>query len=77
LRRIFKLCDKDKDGGLNDTELNDFQYICFIVRLLAQNLDGVKKVVRENHPTDLIRSDGSLSVTVSYFYIPCLFKKVF
>lgn len=25
LKRIFILCDKDKDGALNDAELNDFQ----------------------------------------------------
>jgi Ras family protein T1 len=25
LRRIFRLCDKDKDGVLNDAELNEFQ----------------------------------------------------
>jgi len=25
LKRIFKLCDTDKDGILNDEELNEFQ----------------------------------------------------
>lgn len=26
LKRIFILCDQDRDGALNDAELNDFQY---------------------------------------------------
>jgi len=32
LRRIFRLCDKDKDGVLNDAELNDFQVRPFFAR---------------------------------------------
>lgn len=27
LKRIFRLCDHDKDGALNDAELNDFQVL--------------------------------------------------
>lgn len=61
LRRIFKLCDKDGDGGLNDKELNDFQYKCFSVHLKPEELDGVKKVVQESRPTDGLNADGSLS----------------
>eukprot|EP00737_Agarophyton_chilense_P002909 gb/GEZJ01003351.1/.p1 GENE.gb/GEZJ01003351.1/~~gb/GEZJ01003351.1/.p1 ORF type:complete len:355 (-),score=74.14 gb/GEZJ01003351.1/:1062-2126(-) len=61
LRRIFNLCDKDGDGGLNDKELNDFQYHCFNVYLKEEELDGVKKVVRESCPQRGINSDGSLS----------------
>jgi len=30
LKRIFKLCDTDKDGILNDEELNEFQVITFL-----------------------------------------------
>ena len=29
LTRIFTLCDHDRDGILNDTELNDFQVCIF------------------------------------------------
>eukprot|EP00178_Gracilaria_changii_P004695 TRINITY_DN1765_c0_g1_i1.p1 TRINITY_DN1765_c0_g1~~TRINITY_DN1765_c0_g1_i1.p1 ORF type:complete len:588 (+),score=131.21 TRINITY_DN1765_c0_g1_i1:322-2085(+) len=61
LRRIFKLCDKDADGGLNDKELNDFQYHCFNVYLKEDELEGVKKVVRESCPRNGINADGSLS----------------
>ncbi|RKP07064.1 EF hand associated-domain-containing protein [Thamnocephalis sphaerospora] len=47
LRRIFKLCDQDKDGVLNDMELNEFQRKCFNAPLQQQELEGVKDVVRE------------------------------
>lgn len=72
LRRIFKICDKDMDGGLNDTELNDFQHTCFNVRLQPAEIDGVKRVVRENRPTDGLRPDGSLSVA-GFIFLHTLF----
>jgi len=49
LKRIFKLCDTDKDGILNDEELNEFQRKCFNSPLQQQELEGVKNVVRENN----------------------------
>lgn len=61
LRRIFKLCDKDGDSGLSDKELNDFQYYCFNVHLQKDEMEGVKKVVRESCPQTGINPDGSLS----------------
>lgn len=72
LRRIFKLCDKDGDGGLNDRELNDFQYKCFSVHLQPAELEGVKKVVKENRPTDGLNADDSLSVE-GFIYLHTLF----
>ncbi|KAF7727122.1 ERMES complex Ca(2+)-binding regulatory GTPase gem1 [Apophysomyces ossiformis] len=51
LRRIFKLCDTDKDNVLNDYELNEFQRKCFNTPLQQHELDGVKDVVREHEPT--------------------------
>ncbi|KAI9137023.1 EF hand associated-domain-containing protein [Paraphysoderma sedebokerense] len=51
LKRIFKLCDTDKDGILSDEELNDFQRKCFNAPLQQQELEGVKDVVRENDPS--------------------------
>lgn len=62
LRRIFKQCDKDGDGGLNDKELNDFQFKCFNVFLKPDELEGVKRVVQENCPLNGLNSDGSLAV---------------
>lgn len=50
LKRIFKLCDMDKDAVLNDEELNEFQRKCFNAPLQQQELEGVKDVVRENEP---------------------------
>ncbi|CAJ0823011.1 13734_t:CDS:10, partial [Entrophospora sp. SA101] len=50
LKRIFSLCDTDKDGTLNDNELNEFQRKCFNAPLKQQELAGVKEVVREHEP---------------------------
>ena len=50
LRRIFALCDKDKDGFLNDIEINDLQAKCFDSPLQHQELNVVKEVVRQNSP---------------------------
>eukprot|EP00850_Spirogloea_muscicola_P009165 SM000051S17525 [mRNA] locus=s51:63093:67305:- [translate_table: standard] len=47
LKRIFTLCDHDKDGALNDVELNDFQVQCFGAPLQAAELAGVKRVVQD------------------------------
>lgn len=43
LRRIFRICDKDKDGLLNDQELMDFQ-----VRALCVLSQVVMFVFRRN-----------------------------
>ncbi|KAI7856736.1 EF hand associated-domain-containing protein [Circinella umbellata] len=50
LSRIFKLCDTDKDGILNDKELNEFQRKCFNTPLQQHELTGVKEVVKEHEP---------------------------
>lgn len=47
LKRIFRLCDNDKDGLLNDAELNDFQRKCFDAPLQAQELEGIKDLVAQ------------------------------
>ncbi|KAG0613574.1 hypothetical protein M758_6G112900 [Ceratodon purpureus] len=47
LKRIFILCDRDKDGALNDAELNDFQVKCFNAPLQPSEIEGVKNVVSE------------------------------
>lgn len=72
LRRIFTLCDRDGDGALNDQELNDFQYKCFSIHLAPDELDGVKKVVKENRPTDGLTKDGFLS-SEGFLYLHMLF----
>jgi len=50
LRRIFKLCDTNKDGILDTAELNEFQSKCFDAPLQLQELEGIKDMVRENIP---------------------------
>lgn len=72
LRRIFSLCDSDKDGALNDKELNDFQYKCFSIHLAPDELEGVKKVVRENRPSNGLTKDGFLSAE-GFLFLHMLF----
>jgi Ras family protein T1 len=70
LIRIFKICDIDGDGLLNDYELNHFQRRCFNAPLQPQVLDEVKAVLMKNIP-DGIRDD---CVTMSGFlFLHCLF----
>lgn len=45
LKRIFRLCDSDKDYLLSDDELNDFQRRCFGVPLQEAELEGIKNLV--------------------------------
>ncbi|XP_073028481.1 mitochondrial Rho GTPase 1-like [Primulina eburnea] len=47
LKRIFILCDNDRDGALSDSELNDFQVKCFNAPLQPSEIVGVKRVVRD------------------------------
>ena len=48
MTRIFKLCDTDNDGLLNDYELNQFQRRCFDSPLQPQALDDVKNIVKRS-----------------------------
>ncbi|KAK6915568.1 Mitochondrial Rho GTPase 1/3, EF hand associated, type-1 [Dillenia turbinata] len=50
LKRIFILCDLDRDGALSDAELNDFQVKCFNAPLQPSEIVGVKRVVQEKLP---------------------------
>ncbi|KAJ3338174.1 ERMES complex Ca(2+)-binding regulatory GTPase gem1 [Gonapodya sp. JEL0774] len=50
LRRIFRLCDRDKDGVLDDEELNEFQRKCFSTPLQHAELQSVKDVIRDHDP---------------------------
>ena len=50
LKRVFRLCDGDGDGVLNNQELNQFQVQCFAAPLSVDELDGVKLVVAEKLP---------------------------
>lgn len=71
LKRIFRLCDKDKDGVLNDEELNQFQYECFGVELKPKEREGVKNVVRDN-TTDGLDANGFVTLN-GFLYLHKLF----
>mmetsp|Transcript_9999 Transcript_9999/g.30532 ORF Transcript_9999/g.30532 Transcript_9999/m.30532 type:complete len:628 (-) Transcript_9999:131-2014(-) len=68
LARVFRLCDKDKNGELNNKELNDFQYQCFNVHLNADELAGVKNVVRSNCPGGLTANDNLSLAGFTYLH---------
>ncbi|XP_067207330.1 mitochondrial Rho GTPase isoform X1 [Linepithema humile] len=70
LQRIFKICDVDNDGLLNDIELNAFQQWCFNTPLQPQVLDDVKAVLSKNI------CDGVCNGCVTmkgFMYLQCLF----
>ncbi|KAL6500466.1 hypothetical protein OROHE_025832 [Orobanche hederae] len=50
LKRIFILCDYDKDGALSDSELNNFQVKCFNAPFEPYEIFGVKRVVQKHLP---------------------------
>lgn len=60
LQRIFRLCDKDGDGVLSDTELNAFQEACFGGSLQPNELESVKSMVRGRCPQGI--TAGGLNV---------------
>lgn len=44
LKRVFIMCDADRDGVLSDEELNRFQLTCFSMPLTEDELHNVKQV---------------------------------
>ncbi|XP_022011237.1 mitochondrial Rho GTPase 1 [Helianthus annuus] len=50
LKRIFIICDHDKDGALSDAELNGLQVKCFNAPLQPSEIVGIKRVVQEKLP---------------------------
>ena len=70
LKRIFKLCDRDGDGLLSDAELNFFQNACFGAPLDAEEIRGVKAVVRDNLAAGIQRESLTLE---GFFFLHTLF----
>ncbi|XP_050533364.1 mitochondrial Rho GTPase [Daktulosphaira vitifoliae] len=65
LCRIFKICDIDNDGLLNDEELNNFQRHCFDCHLPIQQLNGIKTIINMNcergiSPSNCVTLEGFL-----------------
>ncbi len=74
LTRIFKLCDNDNDGLLNDKELNEFQIKCFGMSLNQASLQEVKLFLTLNdEKNDYLKNN---EVTLSGFlHLNILFIK--
>ncbi|KAJ7695672.1 P-loop containing nucleoside triphosphate hydrolase protein [Mycena rosella] len=70
LRRIFKLCDANKDGILDPAELNEFQRKCFDAPLQAQELEGIRQMVKES--TEGGVRDGGLT-EIGFLYLHTTF----
>ncbi|KNZ81578.1 Mitochondrial Rho GTPase 1 [Termitomyces sp. J132] len=67
LRRIFKLCDTNKDGILDASELNEFQRKCFDAPLQLQELEGIKEMVQE-HAEGGVRDGGLTEAGFLYLH---------
>lgn len=70
LKRIFILCDLDRDGALSDAELNDFQVKCFNAPLQPSEIVGVKRVVQEKLPEGV--NEQGLTLT-GFLFLHALF----
>lgn len=70
LQRIFYLCDKDKDGYLNDYEMEAFQMKCFDKSLSSQDLQHIKDTIEHHSPgvdtSSGINSEGFLLLNKLY-----------
>ena len=70
LQRVFYLCDKDKDGILNDKEIEDFQMKCFDKSLNPEDLEHIKDTIRRVSPLGVtptgINSEGFVSLCKIY-----------
>ncbi|KAK2761731.1 ERMES complex Ca(2+)-binding regulatory GTPase gem1 [Arachnomyces sp. PD_36] len=70
LQRIFYLCDKDRDGYLNDKEVGDFQMKCFGKPLSEVDLTHIKETIQRAHPDSVtpmgIDSRGFLHLNKLY-----------
>ncbi|KAF9221671.1 mitochondrial Rho GTPase [Gyrodon lividus] len=67
LKRIFNLCDANKDGVLDAVELNEFQRKCFDAPLQLQELEGIKDMVREHAPSG-VRDNGLTEAGFLYLH---------
>ncbi|XP_006462756.1 hypothetical protein AGABI2DRAFT_224362 [Agaricus bisporus var. bisporus H97] len=67
LRRIFKICDTNKDGILDAAELNEFQRKCFDAPLQLQELEGIRAMVQE-HADGGVRDEGLTEAGFLYLH---------
>ncbi|KAI0689049.1 mitochondrial Rho 1 [Cytidiella melzeri] len=73
LRRIFKICDLNKDNVLDASELNEFQRKCFDTPLQSQELEGIKDTVRDHIDNGLrdneLTEEGFLYLLTSFIQL--------
>ncbi|KAF9067133.1 P-loop containing nucleoside triphosphate hydrolase protein [Rhodocollybia butyracea] len=67
LKRIFKLCDLNKDGILDAHELNEFQRKCFDAPLQLQELEGIREMVNQ-HADGGVREGGLTEAGFLYLH---------
>ncbi|KAK3149560.1 hypothetical protein QOZ80_3AG0219100 [Eleusine coracana subsp. coracana] len=70
LKRIFFLCDHDRDGALNDMELNDFQFKCFGAPLQPDGISATRRVVQQRMPEGV--NEAGLTL-IGFLYLNALF----
>lgn len=73
LTRIFKICDTDNDGLLNDSELNAFQKRCFDTPLRPEAMEDVKSVLRKNISGGV--SPNNCITLTGFLFLHCLFMQ--
>ncbi|XP_041977694.1 mitochondrial Rho GTPase isoform X1 [Aricia agestis] len=70
LTRIFKICDLDGDGLLDDYEVTIFQKKCFDTPLHLQVLDEVKSVIAQNIAGGI---ENDCITMKGFIFLHCLF----
>lgn len=70
LKRIFILCDQDKDGALNAEELNQFQVKCFNTPLQRSELDFITMTVKQQLPQGVNENGVTL---IGFIYLQTMF----
>lgn len=70
LTRIFKICDLDGDGLLDDYEVTMFQKKCFDSPLHLQVLDEVKSVIAQNIAGGI---ENDCITVKGFIFLHCLF----
>ncbi|XP_063378194.1 mitochondrial Rho GTPase isoform X1 [Cydia fagiglandana] len=70
LSRIFKICDLDGDGLMDDYEITLFQRKCFDTPLQLQVLDEVKSVIAQNIAGGI---ENDCITMKGFIFLHCLF----
>lgn len=75
LTRVFKICDHDNDGLLNDKELNEFQLKCFGIQLNTNSLQEVKALLYDNTSEQIDTLIDNKMTLHGFIYLHTLFIK--